>query len=155
MAVVARLFLRDVFLLPYKGEGLFRSRSSACELQSIFVRRKRQEIIVTIRFVRRSILGMAPDPIFQHFIPNISAAGLCRRRISADYSTNYSGRLRIASASISGKPMLSTIPSTSATEQHILNDHSQVLAGKDPIVRSEPAIHRSLQHSVLTGLTSA
>ena len=29
------------------------------------------------------------------------------------------------------------------------------LAGNGPIVRSEPAIHRSLQHSVLSGLTSA
>ena len=71
MSVPARSWFIDVFLLQDQSDRLFRAWIFLRESESGGKGCESVVVIISVRFVRRAALRVAPDSVFQDCIPNI------------------------------------------------------------------------------------
>lgn len=76
--------LIDVLALKDQRDWIIRSRRGAGELERLRIGCERVEVIVPFLHIRRASGRAAPDPVFEYFVPDVTASCPGKRRVGTD-----------------------------------------------------------------------
>jgi hypothetical protein len=82
--VLSRTRLVNILTLENKGQRLVRTFRRTGEFHGLVTSHEDIEIVVPFRFVRRTLLRVAPHSILKHLIPNVAPTGLRHGVVRSD-----------------------------------------------------------------------
>jgi hypothetical protein len=84
VAIVTRGRFIDPLTLKDQGQGFFRALRGVGKLLGFVVGSEGIEVVVTIKFIRGSVFGVAPDSILENLVPHVTSASVCESSIVTD-----------------------------------------------------------------------